>query len=489
MKSYNFHINLYDLAFLGTIFIGLTFAVLLLFTKSINQPAKRFLGLALVVMVLWMLSVSGMDIRIGNYPFQAGRLPLQFSLALGPLIYFYVLKLTRPDRKSGWKDSLHFIPALMQQLVWMFTAKEQLTFLSQSLTFISFIIYLYWSHRLIEDFYQRLKFNGGDRYRNELQWLHRLLVGFGLLCLLWIPFAAANYFTYHNLLRCTCVYPLYLVLAATITWIGAVAFLRPEIELPGEASPVLKPSAPVESRQKGAWLKKAMEANLYHQDPELSLSSLAEKLDIHPHELSRIINIALKKNFNDFINEYRVKDVARKMQDPAYDHITLLGIAFESGFNSQSTFTRAFKQITGKTPLEYKNDLKKDWSSYNLGSRPQFASLILHRETATRWSQGKLNRNYMFKNYLKIAWRNISRNKAYTAINVLGLSLGICACLIIYLITSFELSYDTFHPDKDRIYRIVTLMQDAQGNSNDGASGVIPLPIAAREPSSVVLKR
>jgi hypothetical protein len=46
--------------------------------------------------------------------------------------------------------------------------------------FLSVIIYLCWSHRLIEDFYKRLKFIDGDRYRNELQWLHRLLVVFGL---------------------------------------------------------------------------------------------------------------------------------------------------------------------------------------------------------------------------------------------------------------------------------------------------------------------
>lgn len=63
---------------------------------------------------------------------------------------------------------------------------------------------------------------------------------------------------------------------------------------------------------------------------------------------------------------------------------------------------------------------------------------------------------------------------------MLGLSLGVCACLIIYLITSFELSYDTFHPDKDRIYRIVTSFQDEHGNHNDGASGIVPLPIAVR---------
>lgn len=61
----------------------------------------------------------------------------------------------------------------------------------------------------------------------------------------------------------------------------------------------------------------------------------------------------------------------------------------------------------------------------------------------------------MIKNHLKLAWRNVLRNKAFTAINVLGLSLGIGACLVIYLITSYELGFDTFHPDKERIYRVM----------------------------------
>jgi putative ABC transport system permease protein len=79
----------------------------------------------------------------------------------------------------------------------------------------------------------------------------------------------------------------------------------------------------------------------------------------------------------------------------------------------------------------------------------------------------------MTNNHFKIAWRSISRNKVYTGINVLGLSLGICACLIIYLITSFELSYDTFHPDKERIYRVVASLRNASG-VEDSEAGTIP---------------
>ena len=62
----------------------------------------------------------------------------------------------------------------------------------------------------------------------------------------------------------------------------------------------------------------------------------------------------------------------------------------------------------------------------------------------------------MLKNYLKIAWRTLLRQKTYTAINVVGLTLGISAAILIFTLVSYQLSFDDFHPDKDRIYRIVT---------------------------------
>jgi putative ABC transport system permease protein len=65
----------------------------------------------------------------------------------------------------------------------------------------------------------------------------------------------------------------------------------------------------------------------------------------------------------------------------------------------------------------------------------------------------------MLKNYFRIAWRNISRHKLYTTINVAGLALGICSCIVIYLVAGYDLSFDRFHPGQDRIYRIVGEMK------------------------------
>jgi len=60
----------------------------------------------------------------------------------------------------------------------------------------------------------------------------------------------------------------------------------------------------------------------------------------------------------------------------------------------------------------------------------------------------------MFRNYLTIAWRNISRNKAYAAINILGLAVGIAACLLLFIVVKYELGYDKFQPNYHRIYHV-----------------------------------
>jgi putative ABC transport system permease protein len=496
LDTYTFHITPYDLAFLGTIFVGLTFILLLWFTRRTNQTANRFLALALATIVLWMTSIMGIDIGLSTYITNWSRLPLQFSLALGPLIYFYVLKITRPEYKFRSKDLLHFSPLLLEfgaqalevrdsittgAATYETTAFQQLNPVLQLLAFVSVSIYLYQSYKLIGRFYRRLKFNGADRYRYGLRWLYNLLKGFALLWLLWIPFTAADYFYYHNQLSIHAYYPLYLFLAIMTIWMSAVTFLRPEAGMLVETPLFLKPLLPAEMKQRGTWLKKAVKAGLYFQDPELNLNSLADKLGLGPHELSRIINTVLKKSFNDFINEYRVADFVQKMQDPAYDHITLLGIAFESGFNSKTTFNRTFKQMTGRSPAEYKNDLKKERPSYNVGRYPRFATVISSQEATPRWSPYKLNRNYMFKNYLKIAWRNLTRNKSYAAINITGLAVGIAVCMVIFIIIQYQTSSDNFHAKKDRIYRVLTEYHHVEsGNISYGKDLPFPMPLGLK---------
>jgi putative ABC transport system permease protein len=83
----------------------------------------------------------------------------------------------------------------------------------------------------------------------------------------------------------------------------------------------------------------------------------------------------------------------------------------------------------------------------------------------------------MLRNYLKVAWRNIIRHKTYSIINIFGLALGICACLVIYVIASHEFNFDTFHPDKERIYRLVGRVKDRTGRIEMVNNVPPPLPL------------
>ena len=90
-------------------------------------------------------------------------------------------------------------------------------------------------------------------------------------------------------------------------------------------------------------------------DADLTLPGLAIMLQIPPHHLSRVINEKFGINFFDFINQYRIEEVKSKIVNPEFDNLTLLGIAFDCGFNTKSAFNRVFKKMTGLTPSEYKN--------------------------------------------------------------------------------------------------------------------------------------
>ncbi len=466
MNTHTSHIALDDLALLGTIFIGLTLTLQLWFTKRINLTANRLMALALATIILRMIWVLGIDIRVGTW---FSWLPLQFSFALGPLIYFYVLKITRPEFKFQWKDLLHFSPLLLEQCVLVLQVREsiktgvptydtlifrQLNPVVQLLAVTSVITYLYLSRRLIRDFHWRLKVNIIDRSPYQLRWLRRLLTGFSRVWLLWIPFIGVNIFYYHSQLGIQTYYPLYLLLAVMMIWITAAAFSKTNIGVPVPAQPVSKPKPPDDLLQKAKWLRKVMETERYYRDEELGLASLAETLEMHPHDLSRIMNVALKKNFSDFVNEFRIREVTQKMQDPAYDRITLLGIAFDSGFNSKTTFNRAFREMTGKSPAEYKNYLKKKRPFYFLEPYSRPSAIISSHKTTSLWSAEKLKRNYMFKSYLKIAWRNMLHNKVYSALNIAGLAAGMAVALLIGLWIYSQYAYDRFLPGYDQLYQV-----------------------------------
>lgn len=101
-------------------------------------------------------------------------------------------------------------------------------------------------------------------------------------------------------------------------------------------------------------LLKFMETERPYLDEELNLQKLSLLMDISTHQLSQAINQGLNTNFYKFVNAYRIEEVKKKLTDPEFEKYSILGIAFESGFNSKSTFNKIFKEETGMTPSEFK---------------------------------------------------------------------------------------------------------------------------------------
>lgn len=96
-----------------------------------------------------------------------------------------------------------------------------------------------------------------------------------------------------------------------------------------------------------------MEQQKPYTNPNLTIHELAASLKMPPHLLSRVINEGFGKNFFDFVNQYRVDELKRRMNDSHARGFTLLSLAFDVGFNSKTAFNRAFKKLAHQTPKEY----------------------------------------------------------------------------------------------------------------------------------------
>ncbi len=89
-------------------------------------------------------------------------------------------------------------------------------------------------------------------------------------------------------------------------------------------------------------------------DSDLNLMKLADMLEITSHQLSHVINKGYNENFFQYVNKYRVEKAKQMLTDSQNDKLSILGVAFEAGFSSKTSFNTTFKKMTGQTPSEYK---------------------------------------------------------------------------------------------------------------------------------------
>jgi TolB-like protein/AraC-like DNA-binding protein/thioredoxin-like negative regulator of GroEL len=102
-------------------------------------------------------------------------------------------------------------------------------------------------------------------------------------------------------------------------------------------------------------LIKHITENKPYLNPDLSLRDLARQVDIHPNHLSWILNNSIGKNFNEFINSYRIEEFKSIAKTTENRKLTIEGLAYESGFNSKTVFNTSFRKATGLTPKQFLN--------------------------------------------------------------------------------------------------------------------------------------
>jgi AraC-like DNA-binding protein len=133
--------------------------------------------------------------------------------------------------------------------------------------------------------------------------------------------------------------------------------LKQQQEVPATDIPSAKQEPQELSPEKAKQLQKLQQYMLASKpflNPELTLQDLSVKLNIPKHQLTMLFNNYLGKNFFEYINEYRIQETKQRILEPAYEHLTLVAIAYECGFNSKSTFNTFFKHATGLTPTEWR---------------------------------------------------------------------------------------------------------------------------------------
>ncbi|MBM6994029.1 MAG: helix-turn-helix transcriptional regulator [Prevotella sp.] len=377
-----------DYIFSVGVFCAFFFAVLLLGKKPkalhdrILMGWLVYLGLALGI---YLLSSSALFAGMSHLP----AFIVSLFLLHGPFLYLYTTTLTSGQQRLPRSTALHFLPfvafvlyllmasqghdhaaalslsheATAEKLPLLFVVLLLLTALSGPIYFIVSIIKV-----------QQYKRNCMDSFSTieeiNLNWLRILLYIFGLIWTLLTVVAVTHHIFHYSSTR-FCIDGLYTSLAIFVVLVGYFGLNQREIfthyQVP--ENPVEQSAEPAsDNKEKYSnislstdemqhyveRLKDYMAMEKPYLNPDLTLPLLAGELNIPNHHLSRVINEQFGQNFFDFINGYRVEEVKRKLFDPALAGFSLLGVAFECGFNSKSAFNRIFKKSTGFTPSEYK---------------------------------------------------------------------------------------------------------------------------------------
>jgi AraC-like DNA-binding protein len=363
---------------------GLILSGVLFFSKT---PGTKFLGGFIFVLAYNGLETYNWSAELDLWLFS--MFPFVVIFAAGPCLYFYSKSLLDSTASKTKSENIlpHLIPLMLLAIFrigmlcfhWyaletkspmtttLFSIEMWFQTLSEPLSFISYTTYLWMSWR---NFKEK---NGGAREINaapeqlwSARWAKRFLLTMTGVAIAWLlTIVLPRLFTDDNDLDLH-YYPIEMMLVVLIYWITFSGHHRTTIML---TKPTKQAGQQLDlelvERCK-IRLRESMESEKMYLDPELTVAKVAQHINIPPKAVSAIINQYLGKSFNDYINSYRVAEVKARLVQNTDQHLTIAGIGFDCGFNSQATFQRAFKTFVKQSPKEFLAEHRKRHDNHEM---------------------------------------------------------------------------------------------------------------------------
>ena len=291
-----------------------------------------------------------------------------------PTLYLYTCSLTDKKFSLRWIQLLHLVPYLFFEVtayllqeklvVKLFFNSDQIQWFRISFiaaTFISWIIYSVISILKVHRHRINLQneFSTLDSYK-RISWLLFVLIFYMLYWLATVVIGILNYFLITEQIILSFSYSILLGLLYILGFYG----LKQELIFPDSHGNEPEGNGKYKYSRLQQKYKRELQQKikLYFEkeepflDSELTIGKLSETLDLPRHVVTEVLNTGFKKNFYQFVNEYRVNAVKKMLSDPKHDILSIEAIGYECGFNSKSTFFSVFKSLTGKTPTQFKQD-------------------------------------------------------------------------------------------------------------------------------------
>ncbi len=352
--------------------------------RKVNNLGNNWLAFFLFTLFLLLIDECLVGNKIYNqYPHLIG-FDSTFILATAPALYLSVSHYVSPSKRLKKIEFLHFLPTILFfpliVMTFMQSTEEKLRYINDVntlnlepsdywftyLIWLQICIYLILGFLKLKKHQQNINLFASNTTTIDLNWLKYFLIGTTFMLITWIfdslyferesyVFSALGYFigTY---------------------FLGFYALRQEEI-FPFETSENLDISEIIEKTNQIPKQQRISENELmvlkdklsllmtsekHYLDETLSLPKLAEKMQISVHNLSYLLNEGFGENFFQFVNKYRIEEAKSLLISPKYEQLSMVGIAFESGFSSKTTFNTTFKKITGISPSEFLSDYSRD---------------------------------------------------------------------------------------------------------------------------------